>query len=136
MSNRYDEIFEKCCFFFSNMEKYTLRKAFDGLDLIPDEILWRRKEACSDGVSSLDQSWFSILKTHLEKKVSDSDFATAAHKYPYNTPKTKEAFYYRRKVEEYYPGLGHLTPYHWMPKWCGEQTDPSARTLKNYHNNA
>ena len=33
-------------------EKFWLRKAFDGLNLLPDEILWRKKEAFSDGVSS------------------------------------------------------------------------------------
>lgn len=33
------------------MEKYLLRKAFDGLDLLPKEVLWRTKEAFSDGVS-------------------------------------------------------------------------------------
>lgn len=34
------------------VEKYILRKAFDGLDLLPNEVLWRQKEAFSDGVSS------------------------------------------------------------------------------------
>ncbi|XP_075256540.1 asparagine synthetase [glutamine-hydrolyzing]-like isoform X2 [Convolutriloba macropyga] len=118
----------------NNMEKYTLRKAFDNLNLIPDEILWRRKEACSDGVSPQERSWFSILKEHLENQISDAEFSIASDLYPYNTPKTKEAFYYRKKFEEFYPDQSHLTPYHWMPKWCGEQTDPSARTLSHYHN--
>ena len=33
------------------MEKYLIRKAFDGEGLLPDVILWRPKEAFSDGVS-------------------------------------------------------------------------------------
>ena len=44
-------------------EKYWLRKAFDGLNLLPDEILWRKKEAFSDGVSSQEKrSWFTVLQ--------------------------------------------------------------------------
>ena len=39
------------------IEKYLLRKAFDN-GLLPDEILWRSKEAFSDGVSSI--SFFSF----------------------------------------------------------------------------
>ena len=39
-------------------EKYMLRKAFDGTGLLPDSVLWRTKEAFSDGVSS--QTKFSL----------------------------------------------------------------------------
>ena len=39
------------------MEKYLLRKAFDGTGLLPDSVLWRRKCAFSDGVSSKARSW-------------------------------------------------------------------------------
>lgn len=46
----------------NGMEKHLLRSAFSGLNLIPDEILWRPKEAFSDGVSSLTKSWFQILQ--------------------------------------------------------------------------
>ena len=36
------------------MEKYFIRKAFDIFynDLLPEKVLWRKKEAFSDGVSS------------------------------------------------------------------------------------
>ena len=30
---------------FKGIEKWWLRKAFDGMDLLPDEVLWRKKEA-------------------------------------------------------------------------------------------
>lgn len=48
----------------NGIEKHLLRSAFDGTDLIPQEILWRPKEAFSDGVSSLTKSWFQILQEH------------------------------------------------------------------------
>lgn len=51
------------------VEKYLLRDSFKGLNLIPDEILWRRKEAFSDGIMSLKKSWYSCLQDHLESMV-------------------------------------------------------------------
>jgi len=44
-------------------------QAFDETDLIPSDILWRPKEAFSDGVSSAKRSWYEILKDHIEEKV-------------------------------------------------------------------
>lgn len=51
------------------VEKYLLRDAFSGLNLIPDEILWRRKEAFSDGVAPTQRSWFCCLQQRLEALV-------------------------------------------------------------------
>ena len=56
-------------------EKYLIRKAFDGHGLIPDEILWRGKEAFSDGVSSKKTSWFELLQDHAEKMVINQPFS-------------------------------------------------------------
>ena len=48
-------------------EKYLLRKAFGQImpELVPEEILWRTKEAFSDGVSSLNKSWYEIIQTKI-----------------------------------------------------------------------
>jgi asparagine synthase (glutamine-hydrolysing) len=54
----------------NGVEKYLLRSAFSGTGLLPDKILWRPKEAFSDGVSSKEKSWFSLLQDHIENKVS------------------------------------------------------------------
>jgi asparagine synthase (glutamine-hydrolysing) len=43
-------------------EKYLLRKAWDSTDLLPKSVLWRRKEAFSDGVSSGSRSWYQIIQ--------------------------------------------------------------------------
>lgn len=40
-----------------------------GLDLIPEEILWRRKEAFSDGVMSAKKSWYNHLQEQLDSMV-------------------------------------------------------------------
>lgn len=36
----------------NNLEKHTLRSLFKEDDLIPDEVLWRIKEAFSDGMAT------------------------------------------------------------------------------------
>jgi len=113
-------------------EKYLLRKAFDGLDLIPSEILWRPKEAFSDGVSAKKKSLFEYMQDYAETQVSDADMQNASTVYPVNTPKIKEAYLYRSIFEEFYPGQHHFIPYTWLPKWCGDQKDPSARVLNHY----
>lgn len=43
------------------MEKALLRDSFKNEDLLPYEVLYRRKEAFSDGVSGLKRSWYVIL---------------------------------------------------------------------------
>ena len=115
-------------------EKFLIRQAFDGMNIIPQDILWRPKEAFSDGVAHKKKSLFNHLQEYIEPLVSDAEFAQAALKYPFNTPQTKEAFYYREVFAQMYPGCDHFTPYMWLPKWCGNVIDPSARTLNHYDN--
>lgn len=50
----------------NRVEKFLLRDSFAGLNLLPEEILWRRKEAFSDGVMSKKKSWYSCLQEHVE----------------------------------------------------------------------
>jgi hypothetical protein len=54
------------------IEKYIFRKAFSGL--LPDDILWRRKEAFSDGVSGHERSWFQIIRDYIDTKVTDEEY--------------------------------------------------------------
>ena len=56
----------------NGVEKHLLRSAFSGTGLLPDKILWRPKEAFSDGVSAREKSWFSLLQKHIEDKVSSN----------------------------------------------------------------
>ena len=90
-------------------EKYILRKAFDGKKMLPKEVLWRTKEAFSDGVSSSKESWFqTIQKTHHDEKK-----------------------YYKTLFYNYFQGHEGVIPYYWMPRFV-EATDASARTLDIY----
>ncbi|GAW80726.1 asparagine synthetase [glutamine-hydrolyzing] [Plasmodium gonderi] len=88
---------EKMC---SNgrIEKDILRRAFVGY--LPDHILYRQKEQFSDGVG---YSWIDGLKEYAESKISDIQFSRAPFLFPYNTPKTKEAYLYRCIFSECFP---------------------------------
>jgi asparagine synthase (glutamine-hydrolysing) len=120
-------------------EKHLLRSAFsldyrtniDGEQLLPDNVLWRRKEAFSDGVSQQSRSLFQIIQEYVDKRITDAEFEENASKYAHNTPTTKEQYYYRKLFESYYPNLGMIVPYFWMPKYV-EAKDASARTLTIY----
>jgi asparagine synthase (glutamine-hydrolysing) len=46
-------------------EKFLLRKAFNSANILPQEVLWRTKEAFSDGVSSSKKSWYETIQEHL-----------------------------------------------------------------------
>lgn len=117
------------------MEKYILRKAFDDADLLPADVLWRKKEAFSDGVSSTDKPWHAQINDWAREQIPDIDdeLKNAAQKYPHCPPKTAEALLYRRIFEEIYGKSSvDVIPYFWMPKWSPETNDPSARTLSLY----
>jgi asparagine synthase (glutamine-hydrolysing) len=116
------------------IEKYIFRKAFDGL--LPDDILWRRKEAFSDGVSGHERSWFQIIRDYIDTKVTDEEYNTYKNgclKTEHNVPYDKESYYYRTVFERLYPGCEQTIPYFWRHPFC-EEKDPSARLLTCYKN--
>lgn len=120
----------------SQMEKNILRVAFARENLLPEEVLWRRKEAFSDGVSSQSKSWYQEIAERLNQSqlIPDNWHETVQAQYSYLTPKTAEAYYYRFLFEKNYGSYtSHkVVPYFWMPRWSGETSDPSARTLSLY----
>jgi asparagine synthase (glutamine-hydrolysing) len=111
-------------------EKYFIRSVINQKDpdLLPKEVLFRKKEAFSDGVSGLEKSWYEIIQDRVKDEpiVNMVDFSGM-----FNPPKTTEQKYYRSIFESYYPACSHLIPYFWMPKFVNA-TDASARTLSFY----
>ncbi|KAL7976626.1 hypothetical protein Chor_008575 [Crotalus horridus] len=115
----------------NGIEKHLLREAFEDSNLLPKEILWRPKEAFSDGLTSIKKSWFSMLQDYIDLQVDDLLLEKAEEKFPFNPPKTKEGYFYRQIFEKHFPGHSIWLPHYWMPRWI-RATDPSARTLKHY----
>ena len=115
-----------------NIEKYLLRKAFEDSNQLPKEVLYRKKEALSDGCSSKTNSWHTIIQNHIDKCITDTDFNTHKSAYEHMKPELKESLYYRRIFDKYYKSHEKSISRFWLPKWCGNITDPSARVLNNY----
>ena len=80
------------------IEKKIVREAFS--DMLPESVVWRQKEQFSDGVG---YSWIDTLKAVTAEAVSDTEMEHAADRFPINTPRNKEEYYYRSIFEEYFP---------------------------------
>lgn len=112
------------------MEKELLRRAFSKeggyyKDALPLDVLWRRKNGFSDSVSKQERSWSTIVGEYLENKVTNEEMK--------GLDMSKEAYYYKKIYEKTYnKPTFKLTPYQWLPKWCGDIKDPSARKLTIY----
>ena len=81
------------------IEKWLLRKAFE--DYLPAEVTWRQKEQFSDGVG---YDWIDTLKKVTSEQVSDEQLTNAAFRFPINTPRSKEEYFYRSIFSELFPG--------------------------------
>ena len=125
---------------YKGIEKYWLRAAFKDSNILPENCLFRKKEAFSDGVSSTEKSWFEILQDHIETLVSDEEF----NNNKFNSH-TKESYYYKKVFCEIY-GFERLNiiPHYWQPKFLSDGTivnflnrdfyiDPSARILTSVY---
>lgn len=107
-----------------NIEKALLREAFK--DYLPMEVVWRKKEAFSDGVSSQDNSWFRIIQNKANK------MPLVNKEYEHCQPFSKESMLYRQYFDNMFPGCERVIPHYWMPQWSGEFREPSARVLDTY----
>lgn len=111
------------------MEKLILRSAVKNTNILPDEVVMRRKESFSDGISTMENSWFEMAKA----AAATEGWEARAAAYVVNPPPTAEALWYRELFHESYPEAAAtaVAPAMWMPRWVAA-TDPSARTLPIY----
>jgi len=126
------------------IEKHLLRKAFE--HLLPPEIAWRQKEQFSDGVG---YGWIDTLKKITGEKVTDEQLKTASFRFPVNTPRSKEEYYYRSLFSEAFPGdeaakcvpsepsvaCSTAIALEWDAAFKTAQ-DPSGRSVKTVHQQA
>lgn len=126
------------------MEKHILRECFE--HYLPESIAWRQKKQFSDGVG---YNWIDSLKAQAEEKVTIQQLETAAFKFPYNTPTTKEGYVYREIFSELFPlesaakcvpggpsvACSSATAIEWDESFKNN-ADPSGRAIKSVHNDA
>jgi len=112
----------------NNIEKYLLRMAFNNEKIIPDEVLWRNKEAFSDGITGNTRSLFNIIEEHIDKIIPDNQYLLYKDKYKCIS---KEHYYYIKTFIKYFGEHLNIIPDLWMPpkKYLGNVVDPSARRL-------
>ncbi len=126
------------------IEKHILREAF--ADMLPDEITWRQKEQFSDGVG---YGWIDAVKDHAKAAVSDADMARAAGRFPFNTPTSKEGYYFRSLFEKHFPLASAAQTVPGGPtvacstpeavlwdKSLQQMNDPSGRAMRSVHQHA
>jgi asparagine synthase (glutamine-hydrolysing) len=126
------------------MEKQILRQAFSYL--LPESIAWRQKEQFSDGVG---YGWIDAVKDHADLHVSDSEMSRAQGRFPFNTPQSKEAFYFRNLFDQHFPlpsaaqtvpggpTVACSTPEAILwDKDLQEMNDPSGRAMRSVHQDA
>lgn len=126
---------------FNSPEKYLLREGFQyshfldhiNRKILPDTILFRKKEAFSDGVSSHGRSLYEILQEKIADKLrSNQNVGNDSNELITIKPcLDTEKVYYLQLFNSFYPNCSHILPYYWMPKYT-DATDPSARTLSFY----
>ncbi len=124
------------------IEKYLIRKAFEMYgtlgseyeeNVLPSEVLWRVKEAMSDGISKKEKSWYEIIQEYIRATKSERVSKISVNKdYEYLRPISNESTWYREVFEkEFGREVVRVIPYFWMPNWTNAN-DPSARTLNIY----
>jgi len=123
-------------------EKHLLREAVKthNPNLLPPEILFRTKEAFSDGVSKLSKSWYQTIQDYVKEHIfshthtTPEDIINNMNPYVHNRPKTLEQLYYRDIFSQKFPTVGveKVIPHFWMPNFVKNATDASARTLDIY----
>ena len=106
------------------IEKEVVRRAFAGY--LPDDVLWRRKEAFSDGVSATTRSWYEVIKETLAAR--GEPVIDRTHVSPYDV----ESSFYRQVFDERCGGAhASVIPRFWKQPFT-DVVDPSARCLANY----
>jgi len=101
-------------------EKEILRKAFSS-NYLPDSVLWRRKAAFSDAVSSSDKPWYKWIQEYVETcKDNVSDYGG-----------TIESNYFKTLFYKNFNGYKLDLPL-WLPKWSNVGSEPSATVLDIY----
>lgn len=112
-------------------EKHLLRSGIE-TDLLPSSVLWRRKAAFSDAVSSGEKPWYQYIQEHIhgldrEDRV-DSDLDSIDTIPFVQDGQTPESRFYRLQFSNHFRGYRPIIPL-WLPQWSAVGAEPSATVL-------
>jgi asparagine synthase (glutamine-hydrolysing) len=82
----------------ATIEKWILRKAFEGTDYLPVDILWRYKVQYTQGAGCED-----LGEVLAENEISDDEYQRIVAENPKATINSKEAAFYFKIFREYHP---------------------------------
>lgn len=109
------------------MEKSILRKSFEH-DYLPLDVLWRRKDGMSDGVSGdSGKKWYEQISDFVYDEISEAEFEKYENDFP-----SMEAYYYKKIYNEIFPTYQPVYNY-WLPKWTNHGGDPSGRNISIFN---
>jgi asparagine synthase (glutamine-hydrolysing) len=80
------------------IEKWILRKAFEGTGYLPDEILWRYKVQYTQGAGCED-----LGERLAQQEMSDDEYERIVAQNPQATINSKEAAYYFKIFRQFHP---------------------------------
>jgi asparagine synthase (glutamine-hydrolysing) len=90
------------------IEKHLLRQHHEGM--LPDDILWRRKNGMSDGVGKKYQDWIQgVAREYFGR------FYVNTHK---SNSELEKEFYKLLFLDYFKKDQLDIIPYVWLPRWC------------------
>lgn len=122
----------------ARIEKHILRETFS--TFLPEDICWRQKEQFSDGVG---YKWIDSIKSMTKQTMAWKLWKRRNLMFPWHTPKSHEALYYRIYFDKYFniPGAVSMVPYGKScacssaiaTQWEGNEIDDaSGRSVKKH----
>ena len=137
----------RCRAMSQTMEKAVIRNIISTHQpgLLPNEILWRRKEAFSDGVSGKTRSWTDAINELITERKIDKDpiVPRLIRKYGFSVERACYCMLFMNhygfdeipeKDHFFEPSYAQQMQTLWLPRFTNV-TDPSARKLPNYNKN-
>lgn len=135
----------RCWAMGETIEKAVIRNIISAYqpDLLPREVLWRRKEAFSDGVSGKTRSWTDAINELIVTRKIDKEpiVLRLIRKYGFSAEGACYCMLFMRNYDFdeipekdpfFEPSYAQQLQTMWMPRFTNV-TDPSARKLPNYN---
>ena len=107
--------------------RYVLATYNNGL--LPESILYGKKEALSDAVG---YDWRTSIKAHSEAALSKESIDDTKDRAAHIESPTDEQKYYQFLYKKYIGGAFYLLPHLWLPLWVDTKGEPSATVLDVY----